>query len=431
MAVISTGFVFGSLQSRVAAQSVLAPPPEGFGAPTTLLPASSTNQAYTADILPTQEPAPLPKALQWGPVDVRPHMLYRFIYGDGIQAAPGQASKTVINEVSPGVLFDLGKNWTLDYTPTLRYYSSSQFQNSVDQNVSLHGAATYNEWKFGLQQSYVKTTQPLIETGAETEQESYLTSFVAAWEMNSSLSLQLGFAQSFLSAESFQSINQWTTPNWIDYRVEPGLSVGVGVTLGYDGLSASPDETFEQGQARIQWSPGDKLSLQASGGGEVRQLGGGAPDLVSPVFGASLTYQPFKHTRLTASLSRSVAPSLYQNQVQTTTSFGASLRQELSRKWSVSVSGSYLNSPYQTTQVVPSSSPFVNNVPGQPVVAPPTEALAIDRVDNQWSITVDLSWAATANGTASVFYAYSQNTAGLSAYQYSSTQVGLALGYRF
>src|SRR5271165_1505478 len=34
---------------------------------------------------------------QWGPVNVRPHLLYRFLYGDGVQSAPGQPRTTAIN----------------------------------------------------------------------------------------------------------------------------------------------------------------------------------------------------------------------------------------------------------------------------------------------------------------------------------------------
>jgi hypothetical protein len=426
-----TGFGVYSLQFSVNAQSVLAPPPEGYGGASIGVPASSTNQAFTASMVAVPEPPPLPSALQWGPVDVRPHLLYRFVYGDGIQAAPGQSSKTAINEVYAGVLFALGENWTLDYTPTVSIYSSSQFQNTVDQSVSLRGLATYEDWSFNLQQSYAKTTEPLVETGEQTEEDTYLTSLMASWAMNSKLNLQIGLAQNFLDAGNFQSLKEWTTPEWLDYRVASGFSMGIGVTLGYDSLSLSPHETFEEGQGRIQWNPGPKLSIQTSGGVEDRQLGGGAPDLITPIFGASLYYQAFERTRLGLNLSRSVSPSLFQSQLQTSTSLGASLRQGITSKLALTIDGSYFYSPYQNTALVPITGPFVNGSPDQTIGPVPTALLQTDRTDKQWSVNVHLSWALTDRGTIDVFYSRSENTSALTLFSYSSVQVGFSLGYRF
>ena len=435
MAVAGLGFY--SLQPKVLGQSVIVAPPEGYGAASAGVPASSTNQAYSsaaslgaAPTAAAEAPA-LPGFLEWGPVDVRPHMLYRFVYGDGILAAPGEAAKTVINQIYPGAQFSLGNNWSLDYTPTINIYSSRLFQNTVDEAVALRGSAVYGDWSFNLLQSYSKTTQPEVETGLQTTEDSYLTSVTASWEMNSKLNLQLGVSQSFIDADEFQSLKEWTVPVWLDYRVTPGLSIGLGPTLGYDGLSASPDETFEEGQGRIQWQPNDKLSIQASGGVEIRQLGGGAPELVSPVYGASIVYQMLKHTRLTLNVSRSVTPSFFENTVETSTSLSGSLRQDITKKFSVSVNGSYFDNPYQNTSLQPLTVPFLNNQPNQVVGPTPSSLLETVRSDTEWGIEFHLTWAVTDRGTVDVFYSHTENNTGVSVFAYTSTQVGFSLGYRF
>src|SRR5580693_7582406 len=60
---------------------------------------------------------PLPEMFQYGPVQLRPHVDYRFLYGNGILSTPSNQQATVIQEISPGILINLGTHWTLNYTP--------------------------------------------------------------------------------------------------------------------------------------------------------------------------------------------------------------------------------------------------------------------------------------------------------------------------
>src|SRR5271170_2121787 len=74
-----------------------------------------------------------PGIVEWGPIAVYPHLVYQVTYGDGIQAQPGTNSTTWINTVSPGVYFKIGDHWSIDYTPTLAFYSNPLFQDTTDQ----------------------------------------------------------------------------------------------------------------------------------------------------------------------------------------------------------------------------------------------------------------------------------------------------------
>ena len=135
--------------------------------------------------------------MERGPFAVFPHLLYSATYGNGIEAQPGQNSTTVINTVAPGLLLRMGSHWTLDYTPSLSFFSSPLFHDTTDQNVLLMGGTTYRDWSFSLSQSYVATAQPLVETGTQIEQEAYATALNAIWQMNGKLSLQLGLEPEF------------------------------------------------------------------------------------------------------------------------------------------------------------------------------------------------------------------------------------------
>ena len=112
--------------------------------------------------------AALQTPLQFGPVAMRPHLDYQFSYGNGIQSSPGQQQNSIVQQVAPGVLFNLGDHWALDYTPILHFYSSSSFHNTVDQSVQLSWGTAYRDWFFSGSQGYASSSNPNIQTAAQT-----------------------------------------------------------------------------------------------------------------------------------------------------------------------------------------------------------------------------------------------------------------------
>ena len=141
-------------------------------------------------------PTTLEAPLQWGKLDLRPHILYQFLYGNGIQSSPGEQTVTAINAFSPGLFLGLGSHVTLDYTPTWRFYSSRKFQDSLDHSAVLTYGATYEDWVLGLSQSYISSSAPRVETGTQTTEESYLTGLTASYRFNSKMSMDLAINQS-------------------------------------------------------------------------------------------------------------------------------------------------------------------------------------------------------------------------------------------
>ena len=247
-----------------------------------------------------------PGLLEWGPIAVYPHLNYQMTYGDGIEARPGVNSTTLINTVAPGVFLKLGQHWSLDYTPSLAFYSNPIFRDTTDQKVLLNGGTVYRDWTISLTQSYIDTTQPLVETGTQLEQEAYATAFNAAWQMGSKTTLQLGLNQNFRFTETLNNIHEWTTPDWYNYQFQPQFSAALGATLGYDELShGSSDMPFEQALGRLIFQPGTRLRLMVIGGGEDRQfLRPAAPSQVTPIFQALAMYQIRDGTLLTVTGNR-------------------------------------------------------------------------------------------------------------------------------
>ncbi|HZR19674.1 MAG TPA: hypothetical protein VFE51_20485 [Verrucomicrobiae bacterium] len=381
------------------------------------VPVAGTSQLFTpsaAGIGPSGAASPF----RWGPVKLSPHLTYQVSYGNGVQASPGQQGNTLINEVSPGILLALGTHWTLDYTPALRFYSSKQFKDGTDHLVSLNGATTYQDWSFGLGQSYSLTSQPLVETGAQTDQETYSTALTAGYQFNSRMSLSLSAGQNFrfidqtVATEALTNMREWTTLDWLNYHFNPSLEAGLGAGFTYDNLTGSPDMTSEQLLGRVSWKVGNRLRLLVNGGLNDQQfLTSGASDLLSPIFSVAAQYQLFEPTSFSLTASRSVSPSYLQGASSEVTGFNASLNQRLLKRFFLGVSGGYNTTDFHAT----TSGPVANNIDSY----------------NTTSFSVSLSTVFFKRATASIFYQASYNSSKSALYNYDTTQSGLTLGYHF
>jgi uncharacterized protein (PEP-CTERM system associated) len=147
-----------------------------------------------------------------------------------------------------------------------------------------------------------------------------------------------------------------------------------------------------------------------SGGLEDQQyLSGGAGDLITPVFGGGIQYQPFKQTQLTLGASRSISPSYFQNQDTVSTSFTAGLNQRLLQKFNLGLTGGYATTDYTAT----------------------SNGVSAGRTDNTYSFSASLSHSLTKRGAISVSYSYSENSSNVPGSAYSSNQIGVQVGYQF
>ncbi len=407
-------FLLTATRTLQAQEQVLAPPPAYSLVPPAMQ-EYETNQPGAPQLeslaAGAEEMGP-PRWTQWGPVTVHPHFIYRFIYGNGIQSTPGEQQNTAIQQFSPGVFFALGTHWTLDYSPMFSFYSSSSFQNTIDQNVVLNWGTTYQDWVLGFSQGYSLVTAPLVQTGTQTETESYTTSAKASYRFNSKISVDASINQNFAFSPPFTSTRGWSTLEWLNYSWGDKGDVGIGAGYEYDDVTPGPNMMDEIVQGRVRWQFTQKLGFTLHGGLEDQQyLGGGASSLITPVFGVSVQYHPFTTTTLSLTADRSVNPSLFEGQVSESSSVGLTLNQQLLKRLNLTVGGSYGRTSYLSTTNDPTTG--------------------AGRVDNYYSLNVRLGTTLLERGTAAIFYQYSDNPSSIAAFSFTSSQVGLELGYRF
>src|ERR1700722_20045129 len=286
------------LNRAAQAQQVIMSPPPSY----TNQPVWQQTQTNEFQVFAPEEPGAAPQQgqpFQYGPLIARPHLSYQFIYATGIQSSPGTNQNTVINEFSPGILFDLGTHWTLDYTPTLIYYQNHNFKNEFNNAATLTGATSYEDWALGLSQSYSSSSSPEAETGTQTDQQTYSTALTASYAFNSKFSLDMSVSQDFSfvdnafgstnAVNNSQDTRDWATMEWLNYTFWPRLNSGIVAGAGYANVNTGPDQTDKQLQGRVNWRTTDKISFEVNAGFEdIQFLASGMSDLLNPTFGAAI-----------------------------------------------------------------------------------------------------------------------------------------------
>ena len=347
---------------------------------------------------------------KYGIFTFRPHPYYRFLYGSGILANPGQPESTIVNQVSPGVLLEIGNHWTLDYTPTWSVYSSSHFDNTLDHVVTLTGGTAYENWTLGLVQTVAITSDPRVETATQTTQDAFITAIEATCQINSKMSTDLNLRQNIISADQFSSSSTWSTLDWLDYQFWPRFSAGIGAGFGYVDVESNPDNAYEQIQGRASWRATDKISFQLSAGAEYTQFISSTNNLWNFIFGAVVQYQPFEHTKLLLNAGSTVSPSYYAGATENTEVSG-DLNQRLLGKLYLDVQGDYHVAKYQNSSSALSGSS--------------------NREDDFYSVNVQLSYPFARRGKVAVFYQYSDNSSSDAGFSYSSNQVGFQISFAY
>lgn len=303
------------------------------------------------------------------------------------------------------------KHLFLDYTPSLNYYLKGPYKDSLNHGANFTGSFSYSKWSFTIGQSYSKSSNPLVETGAQTETQSLATPITATFHYSDKVFFEFTLTQQFQEAQQFGSFKQWSTMDWLNYRLSDKTSIGAGAGAGYTDYDQGPDTTYEQFQGRFDWRIGTKLNFTANGGVEIRQFKGIADSQsqVNPLFGITGRYQLFEATSFSVSANESVSASLFQSPLSKSTSFSASIGQRLLKHLQLTISGGHQTTEYQSA--------------GRSTLP--------DRTDDTTFFSTSLGSTFLKKGTVSVSYQHSANASTGEGFSYNSNQYTAQIEYRF
>ena len=398
--IVLLGVVAGA--SSASAQSVISAPPVISHVP------ASLPQAPASDSASSTTPGSSP--FQWELVTLRPHLSYRYLYGDGLLSSPGNRTTTSIQSISPGVLFDLGTHWTLDYTATKSYYSDPAFKDTLDHSVVLTAGATLEDWIMKFSQTFSSASPTLIETGRQTKETDYVTFASASHHFGNKTQEDTSVSYQVRSGNTISNSKDYTVTERLHYQYSKRLDASVGLGFGRTDVNVGSDMTYVRPDLQVDWKASDKVSLSLQGGYETRKfLTGGAANLNSPTFGASIQYQPFTTTSISVGANRSVAASYFQNQVTKNTSWNVNLQQRLLLHYYLSAGYTGQNSDYVATD----------------------PALTAGRNDRNHTFTLRLSTTFFQRATVAISYQNTHNASDVGAFAFNSSQIGFDVSYRY
>jgi len=402
------------------AQSILFSPPAYISTPTALQSVKSEEMDVFVQSRSNDSNVNGPFSL--GAIKLRPHIIYQFSYANGILARTNLPVRTIIQQLAPGIIWEVGKHLTFDYTLNWNKYSDRSFKDALNQMANLTWGGKYEDWVLEVSQKYFSTSAPDIQTGTQTTVEDYLTSVSGSYQLNGKLSVDLSASQDFIFPANalgtnslianYENTREWSTLDWLNYQFWPRLNVAAGLGLGYDDVGSSPNMVFEQYQGRIQWRATDKISFQLHGGIEDRQfLDGGNTDLISPVFDGAIQYQPFEMTRFTLSLKREVRASMLQSETTETTSCSGGVNQRVLEKFYLDFNAGYQVMKYAGTKSVGMGRR--------------------NRLDDYYFMNLQISRSFFTRGQIGLFYQLGDNLSSESGYSFVSHQVGMQFSYNF
>ncbi len=337
------------------------------------------------------------------------HLFYRFQRAEGIPNGPGERYTSTVHEVSPGIAWALGEHWGLNYTPTFTWYSHDLLEDTVDHNVLLDWRTDYQGWRFDASHRYQRANNVLIETGSQTERESFQTAFGAILDLNTRLGWETRLGHYVRSSDMLNDFREYTAEQHLLYSLSERVRASAGVVYGYVTVDDGSDHQYLRPRLGVDYAPGEKLSLRGWAGLENRWYKNGI-ETTAPVYQIAANYRPVETTELTVSYNRSVTPAFFQDAVVRRRWLELSLTQRLLGRYFLSVSAGRQESSYSGL----------------------TTATISGRQDKATHYSVRLSTPIRDQGFVALFYEpEADNDSNRDDFSYSIRSWGAELGWQF
>ena len=303
----------------------------------------ASNVSLSALPLRSRESTPL----QLGPVLLRPSFNYRYTQSDGFLSGPGNRLDSVIETIGASFAFDYRDLWSLTYNPSSTHYSNAFLENRDSHSLNFATGFALRDWSMGFSQSYRTGGRVLIETAAQTDQETFGTTLGASRQLSSTWYLDLSADQDLRSTRRYSDVIQHSVSSWLRRQASSTVNSSIGLTWGYSDMDPGLNTEYHQALVRFGFKPTVKLSANLQGGIDFRKVdSAGFKKEENPTYSASLQYQAFDYTTIAINLSRGINASYFSNLNTETEALTLSLNQRLLGRFNLTASYGQRSSDY-------------------------------------------------------------------------------------
>jgi len=356
------------------------------------------------------------------------------VYDDNINISQGVRESDFYTAIEPSITLAFGDivsreaNFlALNYLASLFLFADHSENNALQHVFQLESQYQMNRLTLNLTQSIQIldgtdirslnsggdfSQQVNLDVAGRTRFNIYTTHANAAYYLTGKTSLSVG---GDYTASDYQSLISSSTISgnlFLNYNYGPKLVVGLGGTFGSNIVdSPTPDQTFEQVNARFTYQLTGKIDVRASAGVEFREFEGAGRDrYTSPVFDIGLNYLPFDGTTLSLTANRRTLNSaVLAGQDFATTNFTANVQQRMFNRVYLGVGVGYENSDYFSAVAAAGSG----------------------RTDNYFFVEPSITVRVTRFWSVGAYYLHRANDSSLEVFGFHDNQVGFRTSLTF
>lgn len=355
----------------------------------------------------------------------------RTVYDDNINISHSDRQSDVYFAIEPTLSLGFGtmdsiNSAILTYRPGFSFFINNPDNDAVQHIVRLQVGRNFGHMSFQLSQDVQildgtdLTTlsdqtghNANIDAGGRTRHNVFTTNLTASYQLTGKL---------FLSSAGALSIDDYSGPQigsqnasgnlFLNYQYREKVVVGLGGTFGYNLVdTGSPNQVYEQANARIGYNPTAKTTFSATVGLEFRQFENNSRGVyVTPVYTVNGTYEPFDGTTITLSGTRRNANAgSLAGQDYTETGINLGLQQRFMRRTSLGFAVGYQNNEYFST----------------------ISGLSATRTDNYYFFEPTVDVIITRYWRAGAYYLHRQDSSSLTSFDFYDNQAGFRMVLTF
>ena len=356
--------------------------------------------------------------LLFGPIAVRPQMLFQLTRDDNILISSSHPKRDVVYILSPGVVLGAGdfllkeyNFFRLEYEPTLTLFNHFSNFNSLEQHLRLEGQYSFGRLKLGGNFEYDKLAGPDRDVGGRVNRDIYDTDLSANYLISDKTSIETDTGLWFRHYQNQIGSKEIVNHTWANYSIVPKLDVAAGVAVGILQPDHGSHQNFQQALVRLRYASSATLTFNGNVGVEFREIANAATR-VTPVFGLSTEYALSAGTKLSINGSRNVTNSAALNgENYTATRIALDLNQHLIGNLFLTLGGGYENDSYsQATSSV---------------------SLGRQREDNYLFFHPSLDYRLKDWANISVSYSYQSNKSNFPTSSFRDRQISLEVRFGF